>query len=153
VALRAAKTRCAAQLPRLRIPRVARLRERDRRDPLARREVREQATLLLIVARELDRETRERVTEDRARQCARAELLHHQRELEQAESGAAERLGHGEPGDAHLGEALPERGIVTGAGVEDLAQARRRALARDEAAHRLLEQELLLGQAEMHGGE
>ena len=91
------------------------------------------------------------MTEDRRRQRARAELLHHERELEQPEPGAAERLGNGEPGDAHLGEALPERGIVTRARVEELAQARRRTLARDEAAHRLLEQQLLLGQAEVHG--
>ena len=93
------------------------------------------------------------MAEDRPGQRARAELLDHQRELEQAEAGAAERLGHGEPGDAHLGETLPQRGVVTRAGVEDLAQARRRTFARDEAAHRLLEQQLLLGQPEMHGGE
>ena len=151
VALRAAdRSPVARERPGLGIPDVAWFGERDRRDPLSRREVGQPAALLRIASRELDRETRERVTEARARQGARTELLHHERELEQPETGAAERLGNGEARDAHLGEALPERRIVARARVEDLAQPRRGTFARDESAHGFLEQLLLLGETEVH---
>ncbi len=90
MALRAAELpSIQVERPRLGIPSVSRLGERHRRDPLARGERGQPALLLRIIARELDRETRERVAEARARQNARAQLLHHERQLEQSEPRTA----------------------------------------------------------------
>ena len=102
----------------------------------------------LAAARE--RQRRERVAEERHRHRAAAELLGDERELEQLEAGAAVRLRHDEAGDADLGQPLPERGHGLALAVEDRAHRLRRALLRDEAPHRALEQLLFLGEGEIH---
>ena len=106
--------------------------------------------LLRRAAAARERERRERVAEERHRHRAAAELLGDERELEQLEARAAVRLGHREARDADLGEPLPERGHGLALAVEDRAHRLRRALLRDEAAHRVLEQLLLFGEGEIH---
>ena len=133
------------------LPRVVGLADRDGADRLAGRQCREPALALRFAAAQGDRDAGQRVTEEGTRQAAVAQRLRRQRQLEHLQARAAVGLGHDEPGEAHLRQALPERRVVPGAGVEDLPQARRRTLALDEALHRLLQQLLLLGQAEMHG--
>jgi hypothetical protein len=90
------------------------------------------------------------VSVEGARQCGISQHLGDQGQVEHLEAGAAVGLGHAQARDAHLDQALPQGGVVATAGVEDLAQPRRRALRLGEAAHGLLQQLLLLGQSEMH---
>ena len=130
--------------------RAAGLGERDARARLARREPRQPALLLRRASAVHERERRERVPEERDGHGAAAQLLGDQRELEQLEARAALRLGHDEARDADLGEPLPERRHLLPVAVEDRAHLLRRALLRDEAAHRLLQQLLLVREREIH---
>ena len=126
------------------------LLERDRRDLRAVGEARQDRLALRRIGDERDAERRERVTEEGTRHGELPEQLGHEREVEQLHARAALLLGHDQPRDPHLDEPRPERRVVPRARVEELPQARRRALVLGEAPHRLLEQLLLLAQSEIH---
>jgi hypothetical protein len=91
------------------------------------------------------------VAEERHRQRALAEHLGREREVEHVERAAAVLVGEREARDADLDESLPERGVVSVAGLEQRSQPRRRTLRRGEAADRILEQSLLFREPEIHG--
>jgi hypothetical protein len=95
-------------------------------------------------------EASERVTQERDRNGAAAQLLRYEREIEQLEPRSPVLFGDDEARDAHLGEALPERDAALALAVEDLAHLLGRALPGDEAADCLLEKLLLFGQREIH---
>jgi hypothetical protein len=59
-----------------------------------------------------DREARERVAEERHRQCALADHLRSEREVEHLERAAAVLVGQREAGHADLDESLPQRRVV-----------------------------------------
>ena len=67
-----------------------------------------------------------------------------------AEAAAALGLGHQHARDAELGERAPDRAVVGAVLFAQLAHALDRHLIREEAAHRLVEQELIFRESEIH---
>ena len=57
---------------------------------------------------------------------------------------------NGQPRDAEVGETLPEGRVVSGLALHDRPDARRRTLALEVAADRVLQEELVVGEAEIH---
>src|SRR5205085_11486641 len=102
-----------------------------------------------VVARE-ERRRRERAGEERARRAGAAELLGRERHVEQLLAGAAVLDRDLEPGDAQLREPVPERGIVAARALHDPPHARRRAFRLEPAADRVLQQDLLVREPEVH---
>ena len=72
-----------------------------------------------------------------------AELLGHQREVEQLALEPAVLRRHDHAGDAELGELAPERLLVLAVALHDLPHPRRRTLLGEKALDRVLEQQLI----------
>jgi hypothetical protein len=70
--------------------------------------------------------------------------------VEQAQPAASLGLGNQDAGDAQLRKSAPERRIVGTGLLAKLAHPRDRHLILEEAAQGLLEQELILGESEVH---
>ena len=79
-----------------------------------------------------------------------ADLLGEQHEVELVHAEAAVLLGHRDAGEAELGELRPQRVGAPRCGFPRRADALGRDLGHEELAHRLLEQFLVVGEAEIH---
>ena len=90
------------------------------------------------------------MAEERPRSAPPAERFGAHREVEKLEVRSAVLLGHDETRDSHLDEALPQRGVVPGVALEDLAQVRRGQLVREQLLDGLLQQFLFFREIEIH---
>ena len=124
----------------------ARLGERVRGEPFARRELRQEALLLLVAARELEPERAELLHGDdqAARRADLRHLLDRDERHQCRRADAAVLLVEQDPEDLVLAEELDDVPRELGALV-DLRGARRDALAR-EVAHEVADLALLVGQ-------
>ena len=133
--------------------------DRDRRRPrLARGEPRRASSAgdASGASRGEQRRRHRRGLDERLGQRGPAGLLEQQHQVELVHAQPAVRLGHSEPDHAHLGQRRPHRrrrtvGAVVGA---SHAGAHRvgRALLGQQVAHRVAEQQLVVGEGEAHGG-
>ena len=82
--------------------------------------------------------------------CRAAQLLQHERQLHEAEPGAALLLGEGEAEPAELGHLAPEIVAVALGVVHHLADVRGRAALVERRADGVLEENLVVGEREVH---
>src|SRR6185503_4924439 len=104
---------CELGLPLVRLPALAGLAERDRREHVAGGELGQPLRALRRTAGPCDRESRERVTEERHRQRALTDHLGGEREIEHLECAAAVLVWQREAADTDLDESLPQRRVVS----------------------------------------
>jgi hypothetical protein len=88
---------------------------------------------------------------ERLGQRGAAGLFEHQHRVDLVAAEPAVRLGHQQAQHAELGQLAPQLRRVRAAGVPLLAHVGGRALGLEEIPGRLLEQELLLAEGEVHG--
>ena len=127
---------------------VAGLVERDRSPLRAGRQRREQ----IVEAEGARRERREdRRREERAGEHRAAHLLLHDHRVDQAETEAARRLGHEQPGPSEVDDLAPDLGRDAGVVVFGHApHVRVRRLGAQERAHGVAERHLLGRKDEVH---
>jgi hypothetical protein len=152
VGLRPGEALADLEGPLLGLPETAGLGQGDGREGLARGQARQPGLALRVAPSERDRDAGERVAEEGPRRAGVAEHLGREREVDELEPRAAVGLGDLQPAEPQLDHALPERGVVS-LPLEDGPRVRRRALLGEEAADRLLQQALLVGEVEVHWPE
>ena len=108
------------------------------------------ALLLLVRARELEREPRRGVRQERHRRQRVAELLHQDHELDDAEPLAAVLLVDEDAGPAELGHLLPGV-VVVAARLGELAHALRLEARGEQLVGRPLDRLLVVREVEVHG--